>query len=204
MSLFGLLLFAGVYLAAVATPGPGVALVIARALGRGLNGLGWFIAGFVVGDIILMSLALSGLAFIAETYALAFEIVKYVGVAYLLWMAWQIWRAPVKETEIDPRTVPERPWKAFLSSLSLTLGNPKAIFFFLSIMPLVVDVAALDLTSFAALVGVIIVVMPPVFAAFAVLADRARRVFRSGRALRRINKGTAVMMAGAAAAIARS
>jgi threonine/homoserine/homoserine lactone efflux protein len=46
--------------------------------------------------------------------------------------------------------------------------------------------------------------MPPVFAAFAVLADRARRVFRSGRALRRINKGTAVMMAGAAAAIARS
>src|ERR1700690_2077744 len=52
LSLSSLALFAGVYLAATATPGPGVAALVARVLGRGLWGIAPFIAGFVVGDLI--------------------------------------------------------------------------------------------------------------------------------------------------------
>jgi threonine/homoserine/homoserine lactone efflux protein len=52
MPLSSLVLFAGLYAVAVATPGPGVAAIVARVLGRGLRGIVPFIAGFVVGDLI--------------------------------------------------------------------------------------------------------------------------------------------------------
>src|ERR1700761_9333088 len=89
MTIAGLLLFAGVYFAAVCAPGPAFALVIARGLGRGTSGLPWFLAGFVVSDLILMTLAVSGLAMLAHTFAAAFQIVRYAGALYLAWMAWK-------------------------------------------------------------------------------------------------------------------
>lgn len=204
MTLHGFLIFAGIYFVAVATPGPGVALVIARSLGQGLRGLPWFIAGFLVGDAALMTLAVSGLAFIAQTYEAGFHIVRYAGAAYLVWIAWKIWRAPVRQMEIDPTSDGERPFRLFLSSLSLTLGNPKPIVFFVSVMPLVVDMGAMNMETYGALLVAVTLVLPPTLATYAVLADRARRVFRSESALKRINKGTALVMAGAALAIAKT
>lgn len=202
MTLSNLLVFAGIYFIAVATPGPGIALIIARGLGRGLHGLPWFIAGFVVGDLILMTLAVSGLAYVAQTFGTAFQIVRYAGAAYLIWMAWKLWHAPARAVDIAPDALRESPSRAFLSSLSLTLGNPKAIVFFLSIMPLVVDLKTITAGSYAELIAVMIPIIAPVLTATAILADRARRIFRSDRALRRINKTTATVMAGAAVAIA--
>jgi threonine/homoserine/homoserine lactone efflux protein len=92
--------------------------------------------------------------------------------------------------------------RAFLSSLSLTLGNPKAIVFFLSIMPLVIDLKRIDALAFAEIALVMILVFTPVLVASAVLADRTRRLFRSTRAMKRINRGTSTVMGGAAIAIA--
>ena len=61
MSFYGLLIFASVYLLAVATPGPGVAAIIARSLARGTQGAVAFIAGFWIGDLIWFSVAATGL-----------------------------------------------------------------------------------------------------------------------------------------------
>ena len=202
MTTSNLLLFAGIYFVAVATPGPGVALVISRALGRGLAGLPWFIAGFVLGDLTLMTIAISGLAIIAHTFDTAFRIVRIAGALYLMWMAWKMWRAPVAGMEFQPDAIRERPLNAFASSLSLTLGNPKPITFFLSIMPLAVDFNAITLAAYFELVATAIVVIVPGLVGWAILADRARRVFRSERALKRINRSSATVMAGAAVAIA--
>ncbi len=202
MTFSGLLIFAGIYLAAVASPGPGMALVIARSLGRGLQGLPWFIAGFVMGDLLLMTMAACGLAYVAQTFETAFLIVRYLGAAYLCWMAWKIWHAPTKRFDIAADMVRESPSRAFFSSLSLTLGNPKPIIFFLSIMPLAVDMTKIDALAFAELAMVIVFVFTPVLVATSVAAGRARRVFRSERALRNINRGTATVMAGAAVTIA--
>ncbi|MBV8306165.1 MAG: LysE family transporter, partial [Gammaproteobacteria bacterium] len=66
MSLYGLAVFSLVYALAVASPGPGVASVVARALGRGLAGAPAYIAGFVVGDLLWFTLAAAGLAMLAE------------------------------------------------------------------------------------------------------------------------------------------
>jgi threonine/homoserine/homoserine lactone efflux protein len=202
MDFTGLLLFATVYLVAVASPGPGMALVVARGLSVGTRSAPAFIAGFVVGDLVWFTVAATGMAVVARAFETLFLFIKFAGCLYLLFLAWRIWTSPIKTADAAAVAVEVKALPSFLSSLSLTLGNPKVIVFFLSLMPLVVDLQSLTPIVFAELAAVIVLVFTPVLAATLLLAERARRVFQSERALRRINKGTAAMMAGAAVAIA--
>jgi threonine/homoserine/homoserine lactone efflux protein len=202
MDIAGLLVFAGIYALAVATPGPGIAAIVARGLARGAGGSVPFIAGFVVGDLVWFLVAALGLAIVAQTFTLLFTIIKYAGCAYLLYLAWKIWTAPVKTIEVDESTGRAEGLQAFLGSFALTLGNPKVAMFFLSVMPLVVDMTALSPLVFAELALVIVFVITPVLSAYAILAIRARRLFRSEKALKTVNRVTAVTMAGVAGAIA--
>lgn len=203
MDLLALLAFTGVYFAAVATPGPGVAAVIARVMGQGMRNTLPFVAGFIVGDLVWLTIAATGLAVIAKTFETLFIAIKYAGCVYLLYLAWKIWTAPVRVTEIgEAPAAADRPWSAFLGSLMLTLGNPKVIVFFLSIMPLVVDPATITLLAFAELAIIVPLVIGPTMLGYALVAERARRMFRSEKAMKRINRGTGALMAGVAATIA--
>jgi threonine/homoserine/homoserine lactone efflux protein len=202
MTLASLLLFASVYFMAVASPGPGIAAVIARGLGQGMAAAPAFVAGFVVGDLIWLTIAATGLAVIAQTFETLFLAIKFAGCAYLLYLAWKIWNAPVAARDVQATAGKVRALPSFLGSLSLTLGNPKVIVFFLSIMPLAIDMKAMTPLVFAELALVVVLVISPVMLATLYLASRARRVFTSEKALKRINRGTAGIMAGAAAVIA--
>jgi threonine/homoserine/homoserine lactone efflux protein len=201
LSFSSLLLFVGVYVAAVATPGPGVAALVARVLGRGLGGIVPFIAGFVVGDLIWFSFAATGLAVLAHEFAGIFTAIRYAGVAYLLYLAWTMWRAPARPADVGAVEGASAA-RSFLGSLSLTLGNPKVIVFFLSIMPLVVDFDALDAKTAVEVAATMIVVLSSVLLTYAIAANRARKLFRSSRAMKIINRGAAGVMAGAALTIA--
>jgi threonine/homoserine/homoserine lactone efflux protein len=201
VTLSSLLLFAAVYAAAVATPGPGVAAIVARVLGQGLRGIAPFIAGFVIGDLVWFAVAATGLAVLAYQFAAMFALIRICGAIYLLWLAWRIWRAPAhaKDDAIAPSDGGIRP---FVGALSLTLGNPKVIVFFLSVMPLVVDVHAMSVGVFVEIAAAMPVVLAPVLIAYALAANRARALFRSPRAMKMINRGAAGVMAGAAIAVA--
>jgi threonine/homoserine/homoserine lactone efflux protein len=194
------MLFAVVYFVAVATPGPGVAALIARVLGQGLRGVAPFIAGYFVGDMIWLTFAATGLSVIAKTFAGLFVAIKFAGVAYLLYLAWRMATAPAVVGEAP--TPATRGWRAFFGSLSLTLGNPKVMVFFLSIMPLVVDVRTLTALALIELVVVCAIVIFSTLALYAFAADRARRLLRSTRAMRFVNRAAGGLMAGAAIAVA--
>ncbi len=195
-----LVLFAAVYFAAVATPGPGVAALVARVLGHGLGGAAAFIAGYIVGDLIWLVLAATGLSVLASAFAGLFTVLRYAGAAYLLFVAWKMATAPIPVGEEAPGAT--RGWRAFLGSLSLTLGNPKVMIFFLSIMPLVVDVRALTPLAVAELAATSVVVISCTLAAYALAANRARALLRSARALRFARRAAGGAMAGVAIAIA--
>lgn len=201
MTLSSLLLFAGVYLAAVATPGPGVAALVARVLGRGLAGIAPFIAGFVVGDLVWFCVAATGFAVLAHEFAGIFTAVRFAGVAYLLYLAWTTWRTPARAPDAELAGSSEGA-RSFLGALSLTLGNPKVIVFFLSIMPLVVDLDAINAASTLEIAATMVCVLSGTLLTYALAANRARRLFRSSRAMKMINRGAAGVMAGAALAIA--
>jgi threonine/homoserine/homoserine lactone efflux protein len=201
LSFSSLLLFIGVYLAAVATPGPGIAALVARVLGQGLKDIAPFIAGFVAGDLIWFSVAATGLAVLAHEFAGLFAAIRLGGVAYLLYLAWTMWRAPPRAASPD-ETDGISGARSFLGAMSLTLGNPKVIVFFLSIMPLVVDLDALSATTVMEIAATMACVLSSVLLAYASAANRARRLFRSSHAMKIINRSAAGVMAGAALAIA--
>jgi threonine/homoserine/homoserine lactone efflux protein len=202
MTWYGLSVFALVYALAVATPGPGVAAVIARSLGHGLRGAPAFIAGFVVGDLIWFTCAATGLAMLAQSAYAVFLVVKYAGVAYLLYLAYRLWTAPAKPMEKSADVRRDRPLQLFLGSLALTLGNPKTMIFFLAVLPTVVELKRLSVVGFCEIVAVIVVLLPLVLGGYAFGASRARRLFSKPKSVRWVQRGTGVAMASAAVAVA--
>ena len=203
MSLDGLWIFSAVYFLAVALPGPGVAAIVARALARGTHGAPAFIAGFLIGDLIWFTFAATGLAALAQAAYGVFVAVKYLGAAYLLYLAYRLWTAPAPSVDENSAThAGDRPSQLFLGGLALTLANPKTMVFFLALLPSVVKLETLSVLGFLEIALVIVIVLPIVLGAYALAAARARRFFKSARAVRNLNRGTGVALAGAAVAVA--
>jgi threonine/homoserine/homoserine lactone efflux protein len=202
MTTYGLLTFCAVYALAVAAPGPGIAAIIARGLAHGLKGAPAFIGGFVVGDLVWFGIAATGLAALARTAATLFVAIKWAGVAYLLYLAFRLWTAPAKRVDVDAPDHRQHGWHAFLASLTLTLANPKAILFFLALLPTVIDLASMNTVRFLEISAAIIVVQPLVLGAYALLAARARDLFTTPAAVQRLNRTSGVAMAGAAVVVA--
>jgi threonine/homoserine/homoserine lactone efflux protein len=202
MPAYALLVFALIYALAVATPGPGIAAVIARALGRGVSGAPAFIGGFVVGDLIWFSLAALGLAVLAQQAHALFVAVRFAGAAYLLYLAWRLWHAPERSLAAAHPARRESGLRLFLGSLALTLGNPKTMVFFLAVLPTVIDLRHLSVAGFAEVALVILVVLPSVLGAYTLFAARARAQLSRPDTVRWLQRGTGVVMAGAAVAVA--
>ena len=200
MDIAGLIVFAGALFVASASPGPSVAALVARVLARGTGGALAFMLGFAVGDVIWLTAAVLGLAFIAKTFGLLFLAIKYLGCLYLLYLAWRMWRAPAA----PPAEVPaaERPHRLFVTALLLTLGNPKIMVFYLALLPSLIDLTAVTLAGYLALVAVTFTVLTVVDGSYVLMAGRMRRLLASPRAIRLVNRGSGAVMAGAAVAIA--
>lgn len=196
-----LLTFALIYALFVLSPGPGIAAVVARGLGSGFHRSFGFIAGFALGDMIWFAIAGTGLSALATRFETAFLVFKYLGCLYLLYMAYRLWSAPLATSDVEAKHNLPGQFPAFIGSLALTLSNPKVIVFFLSLMPLIVDVRHVTPSSFIVLVLTAGTVCGLSLLGVLGLATQARRVFRSPQALRRINRGSAGMMAGAAVLI---
>jgi threonine/homoserine/homoserine lactone efflux protein len=198
----GLVVFASALFIAAASPGPGIAAIVARVLGRGTGGAVAFTAGVAVGDVVWLTIAILGLSALAQAFHGVFEAVKYAGAAYLLYLAWKMWTAQVAAHAIAVAPSREKPLRLFLGGLAVTMGNPKVMVFYLALLPSLIDVARVTALGYAALVAATLSVLGIVFTGYVLLAARARRLFTSLRALRMVNRGTGAVMAGAAAAIA--
>jgi|HubBroStandDraft_1064217.scaffolds.fasta_scaffold133836_2 threonine/homoserine/homoserine lactone efflux protein len=203
MSYYGLATFCAVYFLAVATPGPGVAAVIAQGLARGSRGAPAFIAGFVVGDLIWLLATAFGLSELAQSAHTAFVIVRYAGAAYLLYLAYKLWTAPAQALpEIAAEPVAQRPHSLFLGSLTLTMSNPKPMLFFLALLPTVVPLETLSAFGYLEIAGVIAVILPATLGGYVLIATRARPWLKNPRAIKMVNRGSGTLMAAAAVAVA--
>jgi threonine/homoserine/homoserine lactone efflux protein len=202
VGLYELGVFALAYVVAVATPGPGIAAIIARTLSKGTKGAPAFIAGFLLGDLVWLTVAALGLAAIGQRALVVLAVIKYAGAAYLLYLAYRLWNAPPARFEEGKPDAAQSALQLFAASLSLTLGNPKTALFFLALLPSLVKLEELKVPGFLEIAAICTVVLPAVLAAYTYAAARARRLFRSERALRRMNRGAGAAMAGAAVAVA--
>ena len=154
-----------------------------------------------IGEAVWLSLAVWGLNTIAQSFHLVFVAIKWMGVVYLLYLAWRMWNAP---SHLDQGNVPERVSRAkmFAAGLAITLGNPKIMIFYMALLPAIIDLQHLTLLGWAELTATMVLVLMAVDVAWIVMAARVRRLLQSPRAMRVANRCSAGMMAGAATAIA--
>lgn len=197
MSPHELLGFAVVYALAVASPGPGVAAIVARGLRHGHDGAAAFVAGFVVGDVIWAALTVLGLAALARSVAGLLLALKFAGAAYLLWLAWRLWTAPPAPVTAGG----VRAGSPFLAGLALTLGNPKSMVFYFAIVPVTVPLATIDRTGIGAMFAIVAIVNPLILGSYAFAAGRAQRLLADGRRLRVVNRVFGLLLLVAAVAL---
>jgi threonine/homoserine/homoserine lactone efflux protein len=202
MDLAGLLLFSSALFIAAASPGPGIAAIVARVLGRGPKEAVAFSIGVALGDVVWLTFAILGLAALAQAFHEVFLVIKYAGAAYLLYIAYKIWTAPAMAKDVTAEAGTEHPAKLLLGGLALTLGNPKTIVFYLALLPTILDLTRITVLGFAELVVATLSVLGVVFTGYIVLAARARQLFTTPKAIRILNRTTGALLAGAAAAVA--
>ncbi|WP_119459270.1 LysE family translocator [Rhodospirillaceae bacterium SYSU D60014] len=201
MDVSSLLIFAGALLIAAGSPGPSIAALVARVLTNGYRDVLPFLLAMWIGEAIWLSLAVWGLAAIAQTLHLLFVVIKYLGVAYLLYLAWRMWSAPV---EVRDGALPREKsaGKLFAAGMAVTLGNPKIMVFYLALLPSIIDLTHVTVLGWAELSITMVVVLMAIDLIWVTLAAQARAVLRSPRAVRAANRASATVMAAAAAAIA--
>ena len=165
----------GAFVAAIVVflmiPGPGnLALVTSTGKGGVRAGLACT-AGIVVGDQVLLWLALAGLATVLAAYPAAFHALQWLGAAYLAWMGLRMLRAKPGSGPV----LQIRPRQYFRQAFTITLLNPKAIVFYMAFFPLFVDparhqglltfgVMALTIATLGALYGLLAVLLTHRFA----------------------------------------
>jgi threonine/homoserine/homoserine lactone efflux protein len=201
MDLTALLIFAGALLVAAAAPGPGILALVARVIGSGLAGIAPFLAGLIVTDLIWLAAAMLGLAVMAQTFHEVFVAIKFIGAGYLLYLAVRMWTAPVKSLVVE-RAPPRSAARWFLAGLSVNLGNPKVVAFYLALLPSLIDLSRAGAIGYVELAGACVVVLTVVLGAYTLAAARARRLFANTRAMRLLNRAGGALMAGAAVAVA--
>ena len=201
MTLASLLVFATTLFVAAGSPGPSIAALVARVLSRGARDVLPFLLAMWVGEAIWLSLAVAGLAAIAESFQPVFIAIKWIGVGYLLYLAWKMWFSePAEPGEAIPES--RSALKMFIAGLTVTLGNPKIMIFYVALLPSIIDLAGVTPVGWLELLGAMFLTLVVVHLSWVMLAARARQFLRSRRAVRIANRVSAGTMAGAAAAIA--
>ncbi|ODN71688.1 LysE family translocator [Methylobrevis pamukkalensis] len=201
MTLVSILAFSSALAIAAAVPGPGVAAIVARALGAGFRRTLPMVLGLTLGDLVYLSAAVFGLAALAQTFGTAFMVLKYLGAAYLVWLAVKLWTAPVGKGLDVAASADEGRMRGFLAGLLVTLGNPKTMVFYLALLPSIIDLETIDALGYVELCLAVVAVLLVVIGGYAYAAGRARSLFHRPRAVRMMNRGAGGMMAGAAVAI---
>jgi len=201
MTLSTLLTYCLALFVAAAIPGPGMTALVARALGAGLAEGAGMALGLMLGDMIFLTAVVLGLSVVAQTFGAVFMAIKYLGVVYLVYVAYRIWTAGLFKTEIGAeakRSVAQ----AFASGLFVTLGNPKTMLFYIALVPTLVDLQSLKLADYGLLLLATFIVLGAVTMPYILLASKAREAFRHPKALGRLNKAAAGCLVATAGYIA--
>lgn len=196
--------FAGfivVLAAAAAIPGPDVAAIVGTCLARGFVRAMALVVGILAGHALWMIAAATGLAAVAQALGPAFIAVKIGAALYLLYLAYQLWTAPV-EDELPPDEFTARRGDGFVTGLIVALSNPKALLFFSAVVPAVLPVSELAVADLALVVAASSLTLLIVLGGWAVIAAKARTLLKKAARRQALNRVSAIVLAGAGIAVA--
>lgn len=190
------LAFAAAAAILIAIPGPTTLVVLGHTLsgGRALGLLS--LVGVALGDVCAISLSVLGFGAILAASATAFEILKWIGAAYLVWLGIGLWRAPAAALAA-PEEMRRSPREAILRSFTVTLLNPKGILFFAAFLPQFLDPGRPLFVQVAMLTATFVFLATTIQGGYVLAAGRARRGLVGVSAMRRLNRAGGAMLVGA-------
>jgi threonine/homoserine/homoserine lactone efflux protein len=187
--------FIAASLALAITPGPGVLYIVTRSLAQGRTAGFASVAGLAVGNAVGATVAALGLAAVLAASSLLYAAIKYLGAAYLFYLAYQMLRRAEVAASVAAQQ-PSRPLQAFRDGVIVGVLNPKTALFFAALLPQFVDVPA-DFTRQALMLGGVFVAIAGVSDSVYVLLSRgiAARLGGMTRGLRAGRYAAAAMYA---------
>lgn len=173
-------------------PGPSMILVIMQALQRNLANAALAALGVVVADAILLGITFSGLGPLLYSSATAFSLVKWAGVAYLIYLGIKQFgsRASLSLANENAKGT------AFQSALLTTLLNPKIIGFFIAFFPQFIEPTQPLTTQLALLAPLFLLIVFLVLMLYALLADKARTLLTQRISNKGLNRSCGLSLIG--------
>ena len=170
------------------TPGPVWLATAARTLAHGASAALPLILGVAIGDVLWSLLAILGLSWVVSAYAGIMVALKWLAVLVFAVMGLLLIRHAARPIDADSRLTRPGMWAGFLAGMVVILGNPKAILFYMGMLPGFFDLTALTWADIAVIATVSMAVPVVGNMGFALIIDRARLRITSPDRLRRINQ----------------
>lgn len=201
------LLYCATVFVVSATPGPNMLHILQRSVSLGLGRSLPAMLGCMAALILLMSASATGLAALLLAVPGAFNLLRYLGTAYLLYLGIKAWRAPVEadsdaETAMQPPVL--SPFAVFRGGFLVALSNPKALLFVTAFLPQFIDPARPKGAQFAILIGSFAVIETLWYFTYALGGRGLASWLRRPSAQRAFNRLTGTVFIGFGAMLLRS
>ena len=184
------------------TPGPGVFSSISSGLNHGLRLGVWNAVGMQVANMVYVAVVALGLGALLLASETLFTAVKWLGVAYLIYLGVATWRTPPTAFERDRADPATSAREIFTRGFLVNITNPKGIIFFAAIFPQFVDVARPQLVQYLILGATTFVTDLAIMMAYTALAAKVFRAMSEPAHLRWVNRGLGSLFVAAGVALA--
>ena len=186
----------GTMLALAVVPGPSDFAVVARSIASGFaHGL-IMVCGIIAADLLFIVLAVYSLSVVADQLGPLFEFVNYACGAYLIWLGISSWKA-ASSLEHTPKPAAFSRTSSFISGLLITLGDPKAILFYMALFPAFLDVSGISLTDTIIIMLLATAVVGGVKLSYAYMAVKASAFFANTKARKYLDISAGSVLIGA-------
>ena len=194
VSFTDLLFYAGALLILFATPGPVWVALLARAMSGGF-GTAWPLAvGVTIGDALWPLVAIFGLTWIVAQFSQFMTVMHWVAAITFVVMGVLLIRHAGRGISSDSRLTKPGRLAGFATGVAVVIGNPKAILFYMGVLPGFFDLTRVTAPDIAAIIALSVAIPLTGNLLLAASIDRARRLLTSPAALRRMNVVAGALM----------
>ena len=199
-----MLLYAGALFILFATPGPVWVALLARSLSGGFRAAWPLAVGVVVGDVIWPLIAILGVTLLVSEFAWFMEVMRWVAVLMFTVMGIMLIRKKAESLNADSRLTRPGMWAGFIAGLAVIMSNPKAILFYMAVLPGFFDLTRVTVYDIAVICFLSFLVPLLGNLVLAAMVDRVRGLLTSPEALRKVNITSGVLLIAVGLVIALS
>ncbi len=202
VSFLELTFYAGAILILFLTPGPVWVALTARAMSGGFSSAAPLAVGVALGDMFWPLAAIFGLTWILSIYGDLLEMMKWVAVGMFVVMGVQLIRHAARDLSADSRLTRPGALAGFAAGVTVILANPKAILFYMGVLPGFFDLTKVTWADITAILLISATIPMLGNLGMAALIDKARALLKSGTAIARTNRIAGALLIGVGAVIA--